>query len=287
MGLVTLLLCSLVAFGQSTASPLEPKAQTPASSADQKNQNQDHGSIHARGNQEGSVEILSDTQGVDFKPYIKRIVQNVRENWYHLIPECAEMMKGKLVIEFRITKDGHVVDMRLVESSHAAQLDRAAWGSIVGSNPYPPLPSEFTGQYLALRFRFSYNPGVSGSDSLAGGCSDNTAKAYFASSQSKASSGVSVIVTAPLLGDMDVPLGSSKLVTAMVTGSGSKESTVEWRISGLGCSGTSCGEIIKDSYHAPSVMPSTSLVTLTAVAKADPSAKASITLHIVDSNPSH
>ena len=37
-------------------------------------------------------------------------------------------------------------------------LDRAAWAGISGSNPFPPLPTDFTGPYLALRFRFYYNP---------------------------------------------------------------------------------------------------------------------------------
>lgn len=112
----------------------------------------------AHGRQLGALDILSDTQGVDFGPYIQRIVQDVRENWYHLIPESAEMKKGKLAIEFAITKDGKVADMRLVSSSGDVALDRPAWGAITGSNPFPPLPSEFTGPYLALRFRFYYNP---------------------------------------------------------------------------------------------------------------------------------
>lgn len=112
----------------------------------------------AHGRQQGALDILSDTQGVDFGPYLQRILQDVRENWYHLIPESAEMKKGKLAIEFAITKEGQVADMRLVASSGDAALDRPAWGSITGSNPFPPLPSEFTGPYLALRFRFYYNP---------------------------------------------------------------------------------------------------------------------------------
>ncbi|HXJ86291.1 MAG TPA: TonB family protein [Candidatus Binatia bacterium] len=112
----------------------------------------------AHGRQVGAFDILSDTQGVDFGPYLQRILQEVRENWYHLIPESAEMKKGKLAIEFAITKDGQVAGMRLVLSSGDAALDRPAWGSITGSNPFPPLPNEFTGPYLALRFRFYYNP---------------------------------------------------------------------------------------------------------------------------------
>jgi TonB family protein len=112
----------------------------------------------AHGRQLGALDILSDTQGVDFGPYLQRILQDVRENWYHLIPESAEMKKGKLAIEFAITRDGKVADMRLVATSGDVALDRPAWGSITASNPFPPLPSDFTGPYLALRFRFYYNP---------------------------------------------------------------------------------------------------------------------------------
>jgi len=112
----------------------------------------------ARGRQLGALDILSDTQGVDFAPYLQRILQDVRENWYHLIPESASMKKGKLAIEFAITKDGQVAGMKLVASSGDVALDRPAWGSITNSNPFPPLPSDFTGSYLALRFRFYYNP---------------------------------------------------------------------------------------------------------------------------------
>ena len=112
----------------------------------------------AKGRKLGQLDILSDTQGVDFGPYLQRILQDVKENWYHLIPESAEMKKGKLAIEFAITKDGKVADMRLIASSGDVALDRPAWGSITASNPFPPLPRDFTGPFLALRFRFYYNP---------------------------------------------------------------------------------------------------------------------------------
>jgi len=110
------------------------------------------------GKQVGNLEILSDTQGVDFGPYLQRILHDVRENWYRLIPESAEMKKGKLAIDFAITKDGNVADMKLVATSGDIALDRPAWGSITASNPFPPLPTEFNGPFLSLRFRFFYNP---------------------------------------------------------------------------------------------------------------------------------
>jgi TonB family protein len=112
----------------------------------------------AHGRQVGNLEILSDTMGVDFGPYLQRVLHDVKQNWYNAIPESAQMKHGNLIIEFAITKDGKVAGMKLVAPSGDIPLDRAAWAGIVGSDPFPPLPSEFSGPYLALRFRFFYNP---------------------------------------------------------------------------------------------------------------------------------
>jgi TonB family protein len=111
----------------------------------------------------GALDVLSDTMGVDFGPYLQRVLHDVKMNWYNLIPESARppiMKKGKVAIEFAILKDGRVAGMRLEQggSSGDAALDRAAWGGITASDPFPPLPTEFGGQYLALRFHFFYNP---------------------------------------------------------------------------------------------------------------------------------
>jgi TonB family protein len=107
------------------------------------------------------LEILSDTMGVDFGPYLARVLHDVRQNWYNLIPEVARaplMKKGKVSIEFAIMKDGTVKGMQYIYSSGDVALDRAAYGGITASNPFPPLPNEFGGQYLELRFNFFYNP---------------------------------------------------------------------------------------------------------------------------------
>ncbi len=107
----------------------------------------------------GPIEVLSDTLGVDFRPYLQNtVLPAVRSNWYSLIPESAKQKKGKVAIEFALTKAGKVAGMKLVTSSGDVTLDRSAWGGIVASDPFPSLPVEFKGEYLALRFRFFYNP---------------------------------------------------------------------------------------------------------------------------------
>jgi hypothetical protein len=100
-------------------------------------------------------------------------------------------------------------------------------------------------------------------------------------------SGIAVLISAP--DGVRVPLGGSMPVKAVVTGTRLKESGTKWSISifGFDCSSATCGEMTEGAYRAPSVMPRPPYVHLTAISKADPSAQASITLHIVDSKPSH
>jgi len=102
--------------------------------------------------------ILSDTLGVDFGPYLSRIVYIVRRNWYSVLPESARLgEKGRVGIVFEILKDGTVPQLRLVASSGSDALDRAALAGIHASIPFPPLPEEFTGNHLVLQFIFLYN----------------------------------------------------------------------------------------------------------------------------------
>jgi TonB family protein len=106
------------------------------------------------------AEILTDTMGVDFGPYLARIVDIVRNNWYHVMPPSVYppiLKQGKVAIEFFILKDGNVSGMQVRFPSGDVALDRAAWASITASNPFPPLPREFPGQNLGLRFYYFYN----------------------------------------------------------------------------------------------------------------------------------
>jgi TonB family protein len=119
------------------------------------------GPIRPNSNVQGAMDVLSDTMGVDFGPYLERVLHDVKFNWYNLIPEIARpplLKRGRVAIEFAIDKHGAVMGMRIIGPSGDVSLDRAAWGGITASNPFPPLPNEFRGEYLALRFRFYYNP---------------------------------------------------------------------------------------------------------------------------------
>ncbi|MBI2815439.1 MAG: TonB family protein [Acidobacteria bacterium] len=103
-------------------------------------------------------QILSDTMGVDFNPYLMRVLSVVRRNWYTVIPEIARLgRQGRVVLQFSILRNGGVPDLVLTSSSGTESMDAAALSSIRLSNPFPPLPPEFPGQDIRLRFIYLYN----------------------------------------------------------------------------------------------------------------------------------
>jgi len=114
----------------------------------------------ARVGQQGAgtgVEILSDTQGVDFTDYIKRLLRMVKAAWLPLIPEeCYPPLskEGTTLIRFTIKRDGTLADMKLDDSTHDRAIDKAAWGAITGVGQFQPLPKEFKGPNLELRIQF-------------------------------------------------------------------------------------------------------------------------------------
>ena len=105
-------------------------------------------------------EILSDTLGVNFGPYMRRVIEATYRSWIPIIPESARPpldKQGRVGVRFKIYPDGSVKEMILEFPSGDVSLDRAAWGGITGASPYPPLPKEFKGPFLELRFGFYYN----------------------------------------------------------------------------------------------------------------------------------
>ncbi len=117
------------------------------------------GGASSRGAQQrGAVELLSDPNGVDFKPYLIQVLASVKRNWFAVMPQSARFgRRGQVQIQFAIRRDGGVPKLVIASSSGADHLDRAAVAGVSASNPFPPLPREFQGEEVRLQFTFSYN----------------------------------------------------------------------------------------------------------------------------------
>lgn len=205
------------------------------------------------------VEILTDTMGVDFGPYLSQVVQIVKRNWYTLMPPSVYppvFKQGKLAIEFEVLKDGTVTGMTLRTASGDVALDRAAWGSITASTPFKPLPEEFSGKLIGLRFYYFYN---------------------LQPDADLRETPTDVIV----LPGREIQLAPGAKQKFSVTVPGAANSTVTWSVSGPGCAAAACGSISDDGiYAAPLNVPNPATVTVIATLAADPAKTGSATVHL-------
>jgi hypothetical protein len=70
--------------------------------------------------------------------------------------------ESKLAIRCSIRKDGKIIGTPTADpTSGDTELDNADYAGLMACDPFPPMPSEFPGNYLELRFPFYYNPGRS------------------------------------------------------------------------------------------------------------------------------
>ncbi len=113
-----------------------------------------------RGTAYGGIEMLTDPQGVDFQSYLERVYYTVKRNWFAVMPGSVELgEKGIVFLTFRIYRDGSVPsdEPTIERNSGKEPLDRAAFSSVRASSPFEPLPPQFKGNYIELRYRYYYN----------------------------------------------------------------------------------------------------------------------------------
>ncbi len=193
------------------------------------------------GSTPGEAEILTDTRGVDFSPYMATVKGIVDSRWRLMIPSQAYppvLKQGEVSIDFYIRKDGKVDGVKIHKSSGEEALDLAAWGSVTALAPFPPLPSEFAGEGIGARFHFCYNQHP-----------ENTLRVI------------------PSF-DVQVPVGSA--LQFSVSGEEIGAGPVRWSVSGPGCSKSTCGKISETGFYtAPSQIPVPPTVIVRAVLRSD------------------
>jgi len=106
----------------------------------------------------GNMQLLSDPQNVDFRPYMQQVLAMVRRQWFAVIPGIARTgRQGIVVLQFAIDRRGQVPKLVIANTSGTVAFDQAAVASVSASNPFPALPNEYRGTEIRLQLAFSYN----------------------------------------------------------------------------------------------------------------------------------
>jgi TonB family protein len=110
-------------------------------------------------NQKGQVQdfgpLQFDTKGVEFGPWIRRFISQVRRNWF--VPMAAMTMKGRVVITFNVHRNGALTDVTVVRPSEIDSFNTAAVNALLASNPTIQLPPEYPDDKAFFTVTFYYN----------------------------------------------------------------------------------------------------------------------------------
>jgi TonB family protein len=112
------------------------------------------------GNQQGGTNefgpaIQFDTKGVEFGPWIRRFIAQVKRNWN--IPNSALAMRGRVVVQFNVHRDGTITDINIVGPSEIDSFNRSSYNALLTSNPTTPLPPEYPSDKAFFTVTFFYN----------------------------------------------------------------------------------------------------------------------------------
>jgi TonB family protein len=102
--------------------------------------------------------IQFDTKGVEFGPWLRRFVAQIRRNWF--IPYAAMTMHGHVVVTFFVHKDGRITEVAVLRPSPIDAFNRSAQNAILASNPTLSLPPEYPDDraFFTVTFYFNESP---------------------------------------------------------------------------------------------------------------------------------
>ena len=110
---------------------------------------------NVQGNGDFGPSIQFDTKGVEFGPWLRRFVAQIRRNWF--VPYAAMSLRGHVVLSFKVHKDGTITDLMIMKPSAIDAFTKSAFNAIKSSNPTVPLPLEFPDENAPFVVTFYFN----------------------------------------------------------------------------------------------------------------------------------
>ncbi len=105
--------------------------------------------------EKGKVLSLN-TSELKYSRYLLDMKQKIEFYWEYPLSSIRNGEQGRLLIDFVITRDGSVKDIRIVKSSNYPALDDAAVTAIRLASPFNPFPEDFTIEEVRVHASFEY-----------------------------------------------------------------------------------------------------------------------------------
>jgi TonB family protein len=111
------------------------------------------------GDQDFAPSIQFDTKGVEFGPWLRKFIAQIRRNWF--IPQAAMFQKGHVAVTFYVGKDGRITELKVLRPSDVGAFNNSSFNALAASNPTEPLPPEYPDDraFFTVTFYYNENPG--------------------------------------------------------------------------------------------------------------------------------
>ena len=100
-------------------------------------------------------EIQFDSKGVEFGPWLRRFVAQIRRNWF--VPYAIWSMHGHVVLTFNVQENGALTDLTIFKPSPVEAFNNSAYNALRSSNPTQPLPPEYPDDHAFFTVIFYFN----------------------------------------------------------------------------------------------------------------------------------
>ena len=98
------------------------------------------------------TERIAKQNNSEITSYMKTTQVKIKNNW-----KPSSEKSGRVVISYKINKDGTLKDYKIISSSGIKELEKEAVNALKKSSPFGPLPKAFDGENVDVQFTFDYN----------------------------------------------------------------------------------------------------------------------------------
>jgi colicin import membrane protein len=103
-----------------------------------------------------SSQLQLDIENFEFSYYLVAVRNKVSSNWSPPAGLVAPSGVVRVVVFFRIMRDGKISDLAVESPSSVGLFDQSALRAVLRAQPFPPLPRRFAENSLGVHFGFEY-----------------------------------------------------------------------------------------------------------------------------------
>lgn len=105
---------------------------------------------------EGGLNFGEAAFGDRYTWYVTAVRNRISANWLLTMISPSILSAPRVYLAFDVLRDGTITNVQVVQSSGVAEVDRSALRAVLASNPLAPLPPDYAGSRVSVKFYFDF-----------------------------------------------------------------------------------------------------------------------------------